>query len=145
MASKIQVVVTTARELTAEQEKLLKEKLNKKLGRGYRLVKEVAHDAIGGLKLAVGNKIKDATIGSKLSELESQLNKVSVVTAITLTKDQKNKIKKALKEKYGELEYQFSVNPMVLGGIKLAVGFNEYDATLKTKLEKLETNLLEKL
>jgi len=145
MADKIQVVVTTAQELTPEQEKLLKNKLSKKLGKSFQLVKRVAHELIGGLKLTIGNKVKDATIGGKLAELESQLNKVQVTTAIELDKKQKEQIKKELKRRYGELDYEFKVDPKVLGGIKLSVGFNEYDATLKTKLEKLKTYILEKL
>ena len=145
MAKKIQVVVTTAQKLSDEQEKLLKSKLAKKIGRNFQLVKKVARDVIGGISLSIGGKVKDATIASKLDEIESQLKKVTVVTAIPLDKKRQNEIKKSLKAKHGELDYEFVVDPAVIGGIKLSVGFSEYDATLKTKLEKLKTHLLAKL
>ncbi len=145
MAKKVQVVVTTAQKLSEEQEKLLKSKLVKKIGRDFQLVKRVAQEVIGGIRLSIGNKIKDATIHGKLSELESQLKKVRVITAVPLNKEQQSNIKKSLKAKHGDLDYEFLVDPSVIGGIKISLGFNEYDATLKTKLEKLQAHLLEKL
>ncbi len=145
MAEKTQVIVTTAHQLTPEQEKLLKSKLAKKIGKNFELVKQVDKGVIGGIKLSVGNKVKDATIGGGIAELESQLKKATILSAIKLGQAQKQKIKQTLKKKYGELDYHFVVDPDIIGGIKLSIGFNEYDATIRTKLNKLKQHILEKL
>ena len=145
MAKKTQVIVTTAHQLTPEQEKLLRSKLAKKIGKNFELVKQVDKGVIGGIKLSVGNKVKDATISGSIAELESQFKKATILSAIKLGQAQKQKIKQALKKKHGELDYHFVVDPDIIGGIKLSIGFNEYDATLKTKLEKLKLHILEKL
>ncbi len=145
MANLIQVTVTTAHALNDEQKKLLRKKLNKKLGRNYQLKMVVNKATIGGLKLTINGQIKDATISNQADNLTSQLNQVKITTAVPLTAAQLKKIKATLKAKYGDLDYQVIVDPNIIGGIKLSVGFNEYDATLKSKLDKIKTLLLKKI
>jgi F-type H+-transporting ATPase subunit delta len=66
--------------------------------------------------------------------------KVTVTTAIELTKKQVNSILKAV-EKNNIIELKQVVDPSVIGGIKITVGAEEIDATIYTKLEKLHNQL----
>ena len=145
MAKQTQVTITTAHALTDQQKKWLKTRLTKKLGEDYLLKTVVDSKSIGGLKITINGQVKDATISGKISALESQLNQVKITVAVPLTSEQKKRIKQTLKTKYGMLNFQVLIDPQIIGGIKLSLGFNEYDATLKTKLEKLKNLLLAKL
>ena len=66
--------------------------------------------------------------------------KVTVTTAIELTKKQVNSILKAV-EKNNIIELKQVVDPSVIGGIKITVGAEEIDATIYTKREKLHNQL----
>ncbi len=70
-----------------------------------------------------------------------QTTKVTVTTAIKLTKKQTSLIKKTLEKKYSAIELKEVVDKSVIGGIKLTVGSQEIDATIYTKLEKLHHQL----
>lgn len=75
--------------------------------------------------------------------------KVTVTTAIELTKKQvsfivkevekKNTLKGTSKDSVVELKQV--VDPTVIAGVKLTIGAEEIDATTYTKLEKLHTQL----
>jgi len=69
--------------------------------------------------------------------------KVTVTTAIELTKKQVSSIVKAVenKNKNSVVELKQVVDPTVIAGIKLTVGTQEIDATAYTKLEKLHIQL----
>ena len=69
--------------------------------------------------------------------------KITVTTAIELTKKQADLIVAAVEKKNKDsvIELKQVVNPSVIAGIKLKVGAQEIDATTYTKLEKLHTQL----
>ena len=73
--------------------------------------------------------------------------KVTVTSAIELTKEQVKKIVNAVEKKHKEstVELKQVVNPMVIAGIKLTVGSEEIDATAYSKLEKLHLHLKQSL
>jgi F0F1-type ATP synthase delta subunit len=53
------------------------------------------------------------------------------------------KIKNAVTKRYGQgIDFKTIVNPEVLGGVKLTLGSQQYDATLQHKLDLIETSLL---
>lgn len=68
---------------------------------------------------------------------------VKVTTAIELTAAQQTKIEKTLSQKaVGEIaQFEYVVDPHVLGGIKIAFGSRELDGTLRTKLEQIHERL----
>ena len=70
-----------------------------------------------------------------------QITKVTVTTAVKLTKKQVSLISKTLEKKYQNIELKEVVNPLVIGGVKLTVGSQEINATVNSKLEKLHHQL----
>lgn len=72
--------------------------------------------------------------------------KVNIQSAQELKEAQQKKIRSILEEKYGqELEFEWEVEPELIGGFKLSLGSIEYDASLKNKLIQLEEKLLARL
>jgi F-type H+-transporting ATPase subunit delta len=62
-----------------------------------------------------------------------------VVTAIKLTQKQLDGVQKALNQALGrQPELTTTVDPSILGGIKVRVGSRLFDASLKTKLDQLK-------
>lgn len=72
---------------------------------------------------------------------------VQVTTAIELSKDQLDKISKAVSNKYSgkKVEVEAVVDPSVIGGIKMIVDSVEFDATVAGKLDKLSSHLQQQL
>lgn len=75
------------------------------------------------------------------------LLKVTVTSAVELTKVQVNKITDAIEKKHKEstVELKQVVDPSVIAGLKLTVGSEEIDATVYSKLEKLHLQLKQSL
>lgn len=73
--------------------------------------------------------------------------KVTVTSAIELTKPQVKKITDAVAKKYSgsTVEIKQVVDPAVIGGIKVSLGSEEIDATTYNKLEKLHLQLKQSL
>lgn len=68
----LQVVVTTAVPLTAEQRKKIKTAIEAKLG-SVNYSETVDESVIGGIKLLVGSRAFDGTVKSKLNRLKQLL------------------------------------------------------------------------
>lgn len=68
---------------------------------------------------------------------------VNVTTAVPLaTKDQK-KISQEIRKKIdGSPEFVFNVDPTIVGGIRVTIGSQRYDASTKHKLSTLKEQLL---
>jgi F-type H+-transporting ATPase subunit delta len=48
-------------------------------------------------------------------------------------------IQASLEQRYGPgLEIQYFINPALIGGLRIHVGSDLYDGSVKTRLEKLE-------
>ncbi len=73
--------------------------------------------------------------------------KVTVTTAIELTKSQSDLIAKTLEKKYKDrnIELIQVIDSSVIAGIKITIGSEEIDATVSSKLEKLHTQLRENI
>lgn len=68
--------------------------------------------------------------------------KITVTTAITLSKSQLEALTKALKKKYGsKTSIETIVDEAVIGGIKVTAGSEQLDGTLKHKLNVIKTQL----
>ena len=64
------------------------------------------------------------------------------VTAIEMTEDQIEQVKKELGEKYGKtIVLKTSVDPSIIGGMVLYVGNEMLDASVKAKFEGLKKQL----
>lgn len=135
------VIITTASKLTPAQKTAVMKVVTKKVGSDFTLQEKVDSKVIGGIKFAIGNKEFDVTVEGKLKELSTQVMSAQIVTAVALTTTQKNKIKQAIEEKYGNMPIETIIDPAVIGGIKIRIGSNEFDGTLLAKIEKLRTQL----
>ncbi len=76
-------------------------------------------------------------VRSKLAEKQ-----VKVESATPLDPETAGKVQSSLREKYGQdLVFEFFVNPELLGGMKVRVGNDVFDGSVKSRLERLENSL----
>lgn len=68
---------------------------------------------------------------------------VTLVTATKLTTAQKNAVLLELEQKLGSVELEEVIDPTVMGGLKIKLGTQEFDATLAGKLQRLESQVPE--
>nr|NIS40643.1 F0F1 ATP synthase subunit delta [Desulfuromonadales bacterium] len=74
----------------------------------------------------------------KLVRLELEKRQVRVESAAGLTDQEVARVKAELSKQYGEgLEFDFAVNPELLGGLRVRVGNDVWDGSVKTRLERL--------
>lgn len=84
--------------------------------------------------------ILDAFHNLVKTELENQ--RALVESATPLTADLQSSLKTSLSQKYGrDLALAFQVNPALLGGIKVKVGSDVWDGSVKARLEALQACL----
>jgi len=75
----------------------------------------------------------------RLVKLELAQRSVSVENAVETTPAQMADIKASLEKQYGPgLDIQYWINPKLIGGLRIQVGSDLYDGSVKTRLEKLE-------
>jgi F-type H+-transporting ATPase subunit delta len=69
-------------------------------------------------------------------DLDRRLAKVE--SAVTLSAEQENVVKTDLNRKYGAgLNISFAQNPALLGGLRVQVGSDVYDGSVRARLEAL--------
>ncbi|MBO4791447.1 MAG: ATP synthase F1 subunit delta [Clostridia bacterium] len=65
-----------------------------------------------------------------------------VVSAVPLSEDQKSRLHRALESKFGgNVEMRLSVDPALIGGLKVTVGDNMADNTVRRKIDGIERHL----
>ena len=75
----------------------------------------------------------------RLVKLELARRTVRVENAVDTTPDQMTAIQASLASRYGAgLDIQYFRNPALIGGLRIQVGSDLYDGSVKTRLEKLE-------
>jgi F-type H+-transporting ATPase subunit delta len=74
----------------------------------------------------------------RLVKLDLAQRNVRVENAVETTPQQQNAIQADLEKKYGAgLNVTYSINPALIGGLRIQVGSDLYDGSVKTRLEKL--------
>lgn len=63
---------------------------------------------------------------------------VSVITALELEKEQKTQVKAVLRERVGQVEVVFKIDPHILGGLQVLIGDQRFDASLEGQLRRLQ-------
>ncbi len=77
----------------------------------------------------------------KLVALDSQRRMASVESAVPLGATE-GFIRQQLESRYGHgLSYHFSVNPSVIGGLRVRVGFDVLDGSILGRIESLRSSL----
>jgi F-type H+-transporting ATPase subunit delta len=78
----------------------------------------------------------------RLLRLEIEKRHAEIESAMALGPDVAGKITDRLKKKYGnDLTTEFTVDPTLLGGLRVRVGSDVWDGTLRNRLERLQQQL----
>ena len=78
----------------------------------------------------------------RLLRLEVEKRRARIESASELSSEVKEPIIQNLKRKYGQdLMPEFSVNPELLGGMKIRVGSDVWDGSVRNRLERLQQQL----
>jgi F-type H+-transporting ATPase subunit delta len=84
--------------------------------------------------------ILNAFAGQVRAEVERQ--QALVESASPLTADLQSTLKTSLSQKYGrDLTLDFQIRPELLGGIRVKVGSDVWDGSVKARLEALQASL----
>ena len=74
----------------------------------------------------------------RLVKLELEQRAAHVESAVPLPADVQAEVASRLQGIYGELELSFAQDPSLLGGLRIQVGSDLYDGSVKMRLEQLE-------
>lgn len=78
----------------------------------------------------------------RLVRAEMADKQVTVESAVELNVTTTNKVKKSLKSQYGnDLNFEFKITPELLGGMRIRVGNDLFDGSVKARLERLQESL----
>ena len=78
----------------------------------------------------------------RLFRLELEKRRARVETASGVDPETRSKLIANLKQKYGnDLTAEFVVNPQLLGGVRIRVGSDVWDGTVRNRLERLQQQL----
>ncbi len=78
----------------------------------------------------------------RLLRLEVEKRRARVETASELDSEAGSKLVANLEKKYGnDLATEFMVNPQLLGGMRIQVGSDVWDGTVRGRLERLQQQL----
>ncbi len=75
----------------------------------------------------------------RLVKLDVNSRSASVVSAVELTEEQKQSVRDSLgRMKGGDVAIEFAQNPDLIGGMRVKIGDDVYDGSMKTRLARLE-------
>jgi F-type H+-transporting ATPase subunit delta len=75
----------------------------------------------------------------RLVKLDLERRAARVESALVLPADQQTEVANHIKKNYGAgVNITFGQNPALIGGLRIQVGSDLYDGSVKTRLEKLE-------
>jgi F-type H+-transporting ATPase subunit delta len=78
----------------------------------------------------------------RLLRLEADKHRARIESATQLDEAAGERIAADLKRKYGNgLTTEFSVNPALLGGVRIRVGSDVWDSSVRNRLERLQQTL----
>jgi F-type H+-transporting ATPase subunit delta len=78
----------------------------------------------------------------RLIRLETEKRHARIESASELASEVRSQIVASLQRKYGnDLTTEFIVSPELLGGLRIRVGSDVWDGSVRNRLQRLETNL----
>lgn len=78
----------------------------------------------------------------RLIRLEVEKRHAQIESAAELTSETRSRILKNLRQKYSkDLMTEFVVNPQLLGGMRVRIGSDVWDGTVRNRLERLKQQL----
>ena len=88
------------------------------------------------------NYLKMLDYYKRLLRLEAQKRHVRIESAAPLDANAGSQIVDNLKKRYGtDLTSEFIVNPTLLGGVRIRVGSDVWDSSVRNRLERLQQQL----
>ncbi len=66
------------------------------------------------------------------------MTNITVTSAIALTPKQKKALQSGLEKKHKKAQYEYVINPSILGGITVKIDSQKIDASLQGKLKQLQ-------
>lgn len=77
----------------------------------------------------------------RLLKLDEDRRTAKIETAAPLTPEIESSVKTSLEKRYGKgLHFSFAQNPALLGGMRVQVGSDVYDGSVRARLNELEEN-----
>jgi F-type H+-transporting ATPase subunit delta len=73
----------------------------------------------------------------RLLRLDRQLHTATVESAVLLPEDFQSGLRTRLNDLYGPISTHFAVRPTLIGGMRIKVGSDVYDGSVKSELEAL--------
>lgn len=78
----------------------------------------------------------------RLVRAEIAKNQVTVEIAVALDEATSTQVEKSLTKQYGsDLNFEFKVTPELLGGMRIRVGNDLFDGSVKARLQRLQESL----
>ena len=78
----------------------------------------------------------------RLLRIEVEKRRARIETASEVDRETSSRLVANLKKKYGgDLATEFVVNPQLLGGLRIRVGSDVWDGTVRDRLERLQQQL----
>jgi F-type H+-transporting ATPase subunit delta len=75
----------------------------------------------------------------RLVKMDLEQHAARVESALPLSSDLQNEVTNEIKKKYGAgVSISFTQNPALIGGLRIQVGSDLYDGSVKMRLQKLE-------
>ena len=86
------------------------------------------------------NYLAALTHFQRLVELDIQIRTVRIENAVPTSESLMADLKTSLTGRYGAgLDFQFFVDPTLIGGLRIRIGSDVFDGTVKSRLADLET------
>lgn len=77
----------------------------------------------------------------RLVKLDEDRRTARIESAVALTPESENNFRTVLEKKYGRgLHFSFAQNPSLIGGVRVQVGSDVYDSSIRTRLNDLKEN-----
>ena len=74
----------------------------------------------------------------RLTRLELEKREVTVESAVELDAGTRERVLADLSKKYGDdLVVQYQINPALLGGLRIRVGYDVFDGSVQGRLDRL--------
>ena len=87
------------------------------------------------------NYLAALTHFQRLVELDIQIRTVRIENAVPTSESLMADLKTSLTGRYGAgLDFQFFVDPTLIGGLRIQIGSDVFDGTVKTRLASLENS-----